>query len=179
MVTPSEAASLSLGGFDRDVTITPDGTRIVYRGVDQLLVRALDSLEPLVLPNLNNPQGVFASPDGEWVGFFDGDSALWKVPISGGPAVKLTNPGGLYPRGAAWTEDDTIVYAHGSSAGLWAVAASGGEPTRLTTVDRSQGRERAHALRKLSRVVGPCCSRWAVQIQRRRSRRTRPARADL
>ena len=139
MVTPFEAASLSLGGFDRDVTITPDGTRIVYRGVDQLLVRALDSLEPLVLPNLNNPQGIFVSPDGEWVGFFDGNSALWKVPISGGPAVKLTNTSALFPRGAAWIEDDTIVYAHNRSEGLWAVEASGGEPTRLTTVDRRRG----------------------------------------
>ena len=139
MVTPFEDASLSVGGFDRDVTITPDGTRIVYRGVDQLLVRALDSLDPLVLPNLNNPQGVFASPDGEWVGFFDGNGALWKVPISGGPAVKLTNTSAPFPRGAAWTDDDTIVYAHSSSEGLWAVAASGGEPTRLTSVDRSRG----------------------------------------
>jgi hypothetical protein len=33
MVTPSGANSLRLGGFDRDVAITPDGTRIVYRGV--------------------------------------------------------------------------------------------------------------------------------------------------
>ena len=142
MVTPSGAYSLSLGGFDRDVTITPDGTRIVYRGVDQLLVRALDSLEPIVLPNLNNPQGVFASPDGEWVGFFDGDSALWKVPISGGPAVKLTNTSALFPRGATWIEDGTIVYAHGSSGGLWAVAASGGEPN---AADIRRSRQRARA----------------------------------
>jgi serine/threonine-protein kinase len=101
MVTPSGAHSLSLGGFDRDVAITPDGTRIVYRGVNQLLVRALDSLEPKALPNLTSPQGLFVSPDGEWVGFFDGSSALWKVQITGGPAVRLTNTGALFPRGAA------------------------------------------------------------------------------
>jgi serine/threonine-protein kinase len=138
MVTPSGANSLSLGGFDRDVAITPDGTRIVYRGINQLLVRALDSLEPKALPNLISPQGVFVSPDGEWLGFFDGSSALWKMPITGGPAVRLTSTGALFPRGAAWLEDGTIVYAHASSAGLWSIPASGGEPTRLTSVDGSK-----------------------------------------
>jgi WD40-like Beta Propeller Repeat len=139
MVTPSGANSLSVAGFDRDVTITLDGTRIVYRGVNQLLVRALDSLEPTVLPTPSGPQGVFVSPDGEWVGFFDGGSALWKVPIAGGPAVRLTTTGALFPRGATWVEDGTIVYAHGSSAGLFSISASGGNPTRLTSVDSSKG----------------------------------------
>jgi serine/threonine-protein kinase len=139
VVSPSGANSLSLGGFDRDVAITPDGSRIVYRGVNKLLVRALDSLEPRVLPTLSSPQGIFVSPDGEWVGFFDGSSALWKVPITGGPAVKLTSTGALFPRGAAWLEDDTIVYAYGGSGGLWSIPASGGEPTRLTSVDASKG----------------------------------------
>ena len=139
MVTPTGANSLTLGGFDRDVAITPDGARIVYRGVNQLLVRALDSLEPRVLPNLSSPQGVFLSPDGEWVGFFDGSSALWKVPIAGGPAVRLTSMAALFPRGAAWTEDGTIVYTNAASEGLWGIPASGGEPTRLTSIDRSKG----------------------------------------
>ena len=139
MVTPSGANSLSVGGFDRDVAITQDGTRIVYRGINQLLVRALASLEPTVLPTPSGPQGVFVSPDGEWVGFFDGGSALWKVPIAGGSAVRLTTTGALFPRGATWMEDGTIVYAHGSSGGLWSISASGGEPKRLTSVDRSKG----------------------------------------
>ena len=139
MVTPAGPSSLSLGGFDRDVVITPDGTRIVYRGINQLVVRSLDSLEPTVLPDLSGPQGVFVSPDGVWVGFFDGSSALWKVPIAGGPAVRLTNTTALFPRGATWMEDGTIVYAHGSSAGLLSIPASGGEPTRLTSADPSKG----------------------------------------
>ena len=139
MVTSSGTTSLTLGGFDRDVAITPDGSRIVYRGVNKLVVRALDSLEPRVLPTLSSPQGIFVSPDGEWVGFFDGSSALWKVPIAGGPAVKLASTGALFPRGAAWLEDDTIVYAYGGSGGLWSIPAAGGEPTRLTSVDSSKG----------------------------------------
>ena len=63
-VTTSGTAALSVIGFDRDLAITPDGSRVVYRGNNQLLVRALDQLEPDVLSGLGAPRGVFVSPDG-------------------------------------------------------------------------------------------------------------------
>ncbi len=71
-VTTSGPTALALHGVDRDIAITPDGSRIVYRGNNQLLVRALDQLEPTVLSGLGAPRGIFVSPDGQWVGFFDG-----------------------------------------------------------------------------------------------------------
>ncbi len=71
-ISTSGSAALSLQGGDRDLAITPDGSRVVYRGNNQLLVRALNQLEPTVLSGLGAPQGVFISPDGQWVGFFDG-----------------------------------------------------------------------------------------------------------
>ena len=74
-ITTSGSAALSCQGSDRDLAITPDGSRIVYRGDNQLLVRALDQLEPTVLSGLGAPRGVFISPDGQWVGFFDGRRA--------------------------------------------------------------------------------------------------------
>ena len=46
------------------------------------------------------PQGVFISPDGQWVGFFDG-TALKKVAITGGPPVTVCAIQGA-PRGATW-----------------------------------------------------------------------------
>ena len=70
-ITTSGSAALSLQGSDRDVVITPDGSRVVYRGNNQLLVRRLDQLEPTVLSGLGAPRGVFISPDGQWVGFSD------------------------------------------------------------------------------------------------------------
>ena len=48
--TPLDGAPIALNlralypGGDRDIAITPDGSRIVYRGNNQLLVRALDQL---------------------------------------------------------------------------------------------------------------------------------------
>ena len=38
-----------------------------------------NQLEPTVLSGLGAPQGVFISPDGQWVGFFDGITLLKKV----------------------------------------------------------------------------------------------------
>ena len=71
-IATSGSAALTVSGSDRDIAITPDGSRVVYRGKNQLLVRALNQLEPTVLSGLGAPESVFISPDGQWVGFFDG-----------------------------------------------------------------------------------------------------------
>ena len=47
-ITSSGSAALTLSGTDHDIAITPDGSRIVYRGKNQLLVRVLNQLEPTV-----------------------------------------------------------------------------------------------------------------------------------
>ena len=71
-ITTSGSTELRLFGNGRDVAITPDGSRVVYRGDNQLLVRELNKLEPGGLSGLGSPQGVFISPDGQWIGYFDG-----------------------------------------------------------------------------------------------------------
>ena len=126
---------------DRNVTITPDGSRIVYRGAGQLLVRALNQFEPTVLGGLGAPRGVFISPDGQWVGFFDGTGQLKKVAITGGPPVTIaTNFGADGPRGATWGADGTIIFATATRAtGLQRVSAAGGDVTVLTRPDRARG----------------------------------------
>ena len=137
-ITTSGSAALSLQGNDRDVVITPDGSRVVYRGNNQLLVRRLDQLEPTVLSGLGAPRGVFISPDGQWVGFSD-DTNIKKVAITGGPPVTIASVGRT-PRGATWGPDETIIFATGISAtGLQRVSAAGGEPTVLTKPDRGRG----------------------------------------
>ena len=69
-LVPSGTAALTIRGSDRDLAITPDGSRVVYVGNNgtQLFVRALDALEPVaVFTGL--PRGPFVSPDGQWIGF--------------------------------------------------------------------------------------------------------------
>jgi len=147
-ITTSGASALTPSGIDRDVAITPDGSRIVYGGSNQLLVRRLDQLEPAVLTAFGGPsgfgapRGIFASPDGQWVGFFTGP-AMQRVAITGGPAVSIATTDGQ-PRGATWGPDGTIVFAtFAPGTGLQRVSHLGGEPTVLTRPDRERG-ERDH-----------------------------------
>jgi serine/threonine-protein kinase len=144
VIPTSGLSTLTSSGIDRDVAITPDGSRIVYGGTNQLLVRGLDQLEPAVLTGFGGPSGsgaprsIFISPDGQWVGFFTGP-AMQKVPISGGPAVRITATDGQ-PRGATWGPDGTVIFAtFEPGTGLQRVSAAGGEPTVLTRPDRERG----------------------------------------
>jgi serine/threonine-protein kinase len=139
--TPSTAA-LSVDGVLRDLAISPDGARLVYVGANgtQLFVRALDALDPVAIAK-GAPRGPFVSPDGQWVGFFEGNATLKRVSITGGPALTVATLDGV-PRGATWLPDDTIVFATTNvTTGLQRVAAEGGMPTVVTRPDRAQGEQ--------------------------------------
>ena len=138
-IATSGATALAVNGTDRDIAITPDGSRFVYRGNNnQLLVRALNQLEPTVLSGVGEARSVFISPDGQRVGFFDG-LAIKKVAIAGGPP-EMISPIEGNPRGAAWRADGSIIFATSSlETGLQRVSAAGGEPVTLTTPDRKSG----------------------------------------
>jgi serine/threonine-protein kinase len=132
-------AALTINGLDRDLAITPDGTHVVYvgNGGTQLFVRALDALEPVAIAS-GQLRGPFVSPDGQWVGFIDGN-ILRKVAITGGPSIALASID-AGSRGATWAPDDTIVFATARPAtGLQRVSAAGGTPEVLTRPDRAQG----------------------------------------
>jgi Tol biopolymer transport system component/tRNA A-37 threonylcarbamoyl transferase component Bud32 len=137
----SGTSTLAINGGDRDLTITPDGSRVVYVGNQsrQLFVRALDALEPLAVFT-GAPRGLFVSPDGQWIGFVDNVTTLKKVAVTGGPAVTLATLDGSGPRGAAWGPDDAVIVATNSGAtGLQRVDLASGRTTILTRPDRGQG----------------------------------------
>ena len=102
LITPPSATALTVSGLFRDLALTPDGTRLVYVGANgaSLFVRTLDQLDATPLTGFNAAFGPFVSPDGQWIGVFDGASApaLKKVAITGGPAVTLGRPDGANPR---------------------------------------------------------------------------------
>jgi eukaryotic-like serine/threonine-protein kinase len=140
-VTPSGTTALTIGWNDRDLAITPDGSRLIYVGNQgtQIFVRAFDALAPVaVFTGL--PRGLFVSPDGQWIGFVDRLGVLKKVAVTGGPAVTLATLDTAGPSGATWGPDDTIIVAtNGVATGLQRVAAAGGPITVLTRPDRAQG----------------------------------------
>lgn len=135
VIAPPSDAPLS----GRSLAISPDGARIVYVSANgtQLSVRTLDALTPAHLTGLGSPTQPFFSPDGRWIGFFDGLNALKKVPATGGPAVTLCGLRGAAPRGATWCPDGTIIFATDDPAtGLWRVSETGGEMELLTVPER-------------------------------------------
>ena len=132
-------AALTINGLDRDLAISPDGSRVVYVGNNgtQLFVRALDALESVAIATgqIREP---FVSPDGQWVGFVDGLNTLKKVAISGGPSIQVTTLDGA-PQGATWLPDDTIIFATNNlSTGLQRVSANGGTPAIVTRPDHDR-----------------------------------------
>src|SRR5262245_28410237 len=140
-IAPAGAAALSIAWNDRDLAITPDGSRLIYVGNQgtQIFVRALDALAPVAVFT-GRVGGLFVSPDGQWIGFHDGLGVLKKVPVSGGPAVTLATLDTAGPAGATWGPDDTIILATNSvDTGLQRISAAGGPLTVLTRADRAQG----------------------------------------
>jgi serine/threonine-protein kinase len=128
------ATTLTINGLDRDIAITPDGSRIVYVGGNgsQLLIRSLDALEPIVIATGTSLRSPFVSPDGQWVGFVESPITLKKVAITGGPALTITELGSG-PRGLVWAADDSIIFSTiNAGLGLQRVPAKGGTPTVLS-----------------------------------------------
>jgi len=141
VISPVGATAFSNNGVDREIAITPDGSRIIYVGnnATQLFVRPLDALEPAAIYKGDFLRGPFISPDGQWVGFIQSNATLQKVAISGGPAMTLARLEGV-PRGATWAPDDTILFATtDQTTGLLRIPAVGGAPMVLTRPDRVQG----------------------------------------
>ncbi len=144
-IVPPAAQPLDLNGTDRNVAISADGTHIVYiaasGGQRQLMVRAIDQLEAVPLRGVSNPRSPFFSPDGKWIGYFDGAAELKKISITGGPPISVCRTS-TPPRGAAWGLDNTIVFATAdTSTGLFTVPAGGGDAKVLTKPDAAKGEQ--------------------------------------
>ena len=146
VVDTSATEPFSPTAGSRDLAISPDGTRIVYRssagGGAHVYLRQMNQLEGrrLVGPQVgvSNP---FFSPDGAWVAFSSQDDSSWKkVSGLGGPPVTLFPTGAAASRGASWGPDDTIIFARNTpNTGLSRGPAAGGDTEVLTTPDAEQG----------------------------------------
>ena len=121
---------LSISGLNRDLAISPDGARVVYRaGNPPLLhVRDMGRLESTPLAGTENSVEPFFSPDGRWIAFWQG-GFLKKVSVQGGPPANIAAGIGQL-RGGTWGRDDTIVYAN-PGAVLFKVPAAGGTPVLI------------------------------------------------
>jgi len=128
------------------LAISPDGRRLAIVGKDaegirRIILRDLDQIEPRVLPETDNAEAPFFSPDGEWLGFFSG-AALKKVAVGGGRPIAVATADDNN-RGATWGPDGIIYLADGTQGGLLKVPGGGGETAPFTRPDAEKN-ERTH-----------------------------------
>ncbi len=72
-VAPTGAQALAISGVERDFVLSADGRHLVYvAGGGQLMVRAIEALDPVPLRGITGALNPFLSPDGRWVGYFTG-----------------------------------------------------------------------------------------------------------
>jgi hypothetical protein len=115
------------------ITISPDGTNIVYVANLQLYLRNMAEMEARPVPGsaevVTTP---FFSPDGKWIGFYSvTEGKLKKIVTNGGASVTLATVDNPY--GAHWFSADVIVVGQGAK-GIVRVSANGGNPETLIKV---------------------------------------------
>ena len=119
------------------VALSPNGVHLVYvarrRGVQQLHLRSIDSLESKALLGTEGALAPFFSPDSQWIGFF-AEGKLKKIPVTGGASQIVCDAPGSF--GGSWAPNDVIYFAPGSFSGLWQVSAKGGAPQPFTNTSR-------------------------------------------
>jgi len=123
----------------RFVAISSDGARLVYSSDRGITVRSRDRLggDDVSVP-VDLARAPFFSPDGDWVGYTDGEG-LYKIPVTGGPPVFIADVGEAAL--ASWSTDGIVV---GDVGGLARVPANGGPPERVPMPPLDSGEQAAY-----------------------------------
>ncbi len=126
-------------GVGSNLALSPDGTLLAYvgrvgSGTQQLYVRTLGAVGARALPNTEGARQPFFSPDGRWIGFYNGVQ-LMKVPVDGGTPLPLA--GMSLVQGVSWVTADRIVVS--VEGRLAIVPATGGEPRIVGAIDSAAG----------------------------------------
>ena len=131
-----------LAGLDNgpSLAISPDGTHLAYvarqGGMQQLYLRAMDSLEAKAIPGTEGAVNPFFSPDGQWLGFF-ANRKLMKVSLNGGAAIPLANA--AFDGGADWGSQGTIAFSPSFSSTIQQVSAAGGAVQPMALLAKGDG----------------------------------------
>lgn len=114
-LTAEIGASVSLVSTGPPAVLSPDGQVMAFVAATRdpkdlttyLFVRRFDALQAVKVEGTAGAQDPFFSANGEWIGYFSGNS-LKKVRTTGGPSVTVGPT--VAGRGGAWLDNDTIVY---------------------------------------------------------------------
>jgi serine/threonine-protein kinase len=133
--------SQQLAGLESGLALalSPDGTRLAYvarqGGVQQIYLRAMDSLAATPLPGTEGGTTPFFSADSQWVAFFAG-GRLKKVSVTGGAMLDFGIVGATTGAGASWGGQGIIAIAPGAASALLQVSDAGGPVQHLPTVEK-------------------------------------------
>ncbi len=134
-----------LAGLDSgpSLAISPDGTHLAYvarqGSMQQLYLRAMNSLEAKAIPGTEGAVNPFFSPDGQWLGFF-ANRKLMKVSLNGGTSLALANA--PFDGGAAWGSQGTIAFSPSNASALQQVSDAGGSLQPLTRLGKGDASHR-------------------------------------
>lgn len=131
------------------VAFSADGRKVAFvaedeGGLDQLYVRQLDQSNSELVPNSEEAEGPFFSPDNQWVGFAVGvsggrlKSELKKFSLSTHLTQSICDIQDYF--GATWGNDGNILFVN-DGQGLWKVRESGGKAERFVDKFRIAGIE--------------------------------------
>jgi serine/threonine protein kinase len=132
-------AGNTLGGVGR-FSISPDGKRLVFVGVDDsgnqmLWLRPLDSLSATPIPGTAGGSSPFWSPDSNSIAFF-AQNRLNVVTLPGGDTRVVASP--AFNATGSWS-GDTILFTPTAASPIARVPATGGTPQSVTMLDREAG----------------------------------------
>jgi len=139
------------------IALSPDGTHLAltpWPG-SPVIVRRLDVLDTTPIEVTKTGawyQAPQFSPDGRSVSYIDGNGIVanvrpfLKVPLSGGPVVKLTDYDNFHT--GDWAEDGWIYWTNTYPGGIVRVRDSGGPIEPVTELDVKNG-ERSHRFARL------------------------------
>jgi serine/threonine-protein kinase len=130
-----------LAGLDSGLALalSPDGTHLAYvarqGGVQQIYLRAMDSLAASPIPGTEGGTTPFFSPDSQWIGFFAG-GRLKKVSVTGGATQDLAAVGSTTGAGASWGGQGVIALAPSVASALLQVPDAGGAAQPLVHLEK-------------------------------------------
>jgi len=123
------------------VSISNDGSKIVYNANSNLYLRNLNSLEATLIPGTENAINPVFSPDGNLIAYYQ-LGKLKKLALNGGTANLLVTTDAV-SRGVSWGANNIIVYSPTTTKGLSIISDNGGIPKQITFIDSTK-RERTH-----------------------------------
>jgi serine/threonine protein kinase len=135
VIAPEKTRFSFTGDTAGPVTVSPDGTSLVFSAGGFLWVRSLSETSSRRLEGTQDATFPFWSADSHFIGF-SADGKLKTMDISGAPPVALCDAPG--PRGASWSADGTILFAPGPRTGISRIAAAGGTAVLVTKLDPAQ-----------------------------------------